>query len=151
MPLRKSLDKLLGRFLVEKEIITPEQLQQVLSIQEEKGGLIVEILLKTGFAKEEDIDQILTTQCGFPYLPLDNYEIDPEIIKIIPQDLARLYSCVPVDRLGGSLSVAMSNPLNNEAIERIEALTGFKVHVFVSMSDDIRNTIDKYYKEKTDQ
>jgi len=146
MPLKKIVNKLLGELLIERQIITSEQLKLALSIQKEKGGLIGEILVEMGFAKEEDIAQTLTTQYGFPYLPLDNYEIEPQIIRLIPQELARQYLFIPVDKLGNSLSIAMSNPLNNEAIEKIEAFIGLNIQIFVSTSSDIRKAIDKYYK-----
>jgi type IV pilus assembly protein PilB len=146
MPLKKIVNKILGELLVERHIITPEQLRLALSIQREKGGLIGEILVEKGFAREADIAQALTAQYGFPYLPLDSYEITPEIIKLIPEELAREYLFIPVDRLGNSLSIAMSNPLNNQAIEKIEALLGCNVQMFVATSSDIRKAIDKYYK-----
>ena len=146
MPLKKIVNKLLGELLIERQVVSQEQFQQALSAQKQKGGLIGEILVDMGFAKEEDIAQALTAQYGFPYLPLDSYEIDPEIIKLIPQDLASKYLCVPVDRLGNSLSMAMSNPLDNEAIDKVEKLTGLSIQVFVSTSGDIHKAIDKYYK-----
>ena len=132
--------------LIERRIITQEQFQKALSSQKQKGGLIGEILVDMGFAKEEDIAQALTAQYGFPYLPLDSYELDPEIIKLIPQDLSSKYLCIPVDKLGNSLSMAMSNPLDSEAIDKIEKLSGLSVQAFVSTSSDIRKAIDKYYK-----
>ena len=147
MPLKKIVNKLLGEILIERKVVTQEQFQQALSIKEKKGGLIGEILVEMGFAKEEDIAQTITAQYGFPYLPLDSYEIDPEIIKLVPQSLATECLCIPVDRLGNSLSMAMSNPLDNEVMEKIEKLTGFKIQVFVSTSGDIRRAIEKYYKK----
>ena len=147
MPLKKIVKKLLGELLIERQIITPEQLEQAILIQKQKGGLIGEILVENGFAKEEDIAQTLTAQYGFPYLPLENYEIDTEIIKLIPHELANRYVVVPVDKLGNSLSISMSNPLDSEAIEKVEAHTGSKIQIFVSTSSDIRRAINKYYKK----
>ena len=91
MPLKKIVNKLLGELLIERQVITQEEFQKALSAQKQKGGLIGEILVGMGLAKEEDIAQALTAQYGFPYLPLDSYELDPEIIKLIPQDLASKY------------------------------------------------------------
>ena len=143
---KKVVEKLLGQLLIERQFITAEQLQEGLRVQEEKGGLIGEILVELGAAKEVDIAQALTAQYGFPYLPLDSYEIGPEIISLIPVDLARRYLFIPVDKLGTNLSVAMTNPLDSEAVEEIKKLTGFHLQVFVSTSSDVRRAIDKYYK-----
>ena len=148
IPQKKIVNKLLGEILIERQIITREQLQEALSILKKEEKLIGEILVEKGFAKEEDIAQTLTAQYGFPYLPLDSYEVDPAIIKLIPQDLARQYVFIPVDKLGNSLSVAISNPLNNEALEKIEKLTNLHIQIFVSTSSDIRRAIDKYYKKE---
>lgn len=146
MPLKKIVNKLLGELLIERQVITAEQLKEALHIQKEKGGLIGEILVGLEFAKEDDIAQALTAQYGFPYLPLDNYEIDPEIIKLIPQNVAEQYLIIPVDRLGSNLSIALANPLSSEAVEKVEKITGLNLQVFVSTASDIRRAIDNYYK-----
>jgi len=77
MTIRRVLNKQLGELLVERGLITVEQLEEALNKQRQKGGLIGEILVDMGLVKEEDIAQTLTAQYGFPYLPLSNYDIDP--------------------------------------------------------------------------
>lgn len=148
MPVRKIINKQLGELLIERGIINQQQLDKALATQKERGGLIGEILVDFGYAKEEDIAQALTAQYGFPYLPLSNYEINPEIISIIPGRVARQYMLVPIDKIGNNLTLAMSNPLNMQAVEDIELLSGCSVQTFVSTSSDIKKTIAKYYKEK---
>jgi len=148
MPFRKIIQKQLGELLIERGIITKSELEKALSIQKEKGGLIGEILVELGYVKEEDIAQALTTQYGFPYLPLANYEIDPEVIKTIPERVARQYSLIPIDKIGDNLTITMSNPLNLQAIEDVEILTGCNVQTFVSTVSDIKEAIDRYYKVK---
>jgi len=117
-------------------------------MQREKGGLIGELLVELGFAKEEDIAQSLTAQYGFPYLPLGNYDINPEIIDIVPGRVARQYYLVPIDKIGNNLTLAMSNPLNVQAIEDVELLSSCSVQTFVATSIDIKKAIEKYYKNK---
>ncbi|MCM8780382.1 MAG: hypothetical protein NC908_00445 [Candidatus Omnitrophica bacterium] len=147
MPLRKIITKQLGELLIERGLVTPQQLDKALEFQKEKGGLIGEILVELGFTKEEDIAQALTAQYGFPYLPLSNYEISPEIAKIIPARVAKQYLILPIDKIGNNLTVAMSNPLNVQAIEDVELITGCSVQAFVSTSTDIKMAIEKYYKD----
>lgn len=148
MGVRKIIDKQLGELLIERGIISREHLQKALNLQKEKGGLIGEILVELGFAKEEDIAKALTAQYGFPYLPLSNYEIEPEIIDIIPVRIARQYMLIPIDKISDNLSIVMSNPLNNSAIEDVEMFTHCNVLIFISTSSDIRKAIEKYYKSK---
>ncbi|MDD4953777.1 MAG: hypothetical protein PHG40_02585 [Candidatus Omnitrophica bacterium] len=148
MAIRRIINKQLGELLVDRGIITQSQLDKALSAQQERGGLIGEILVELGFVKEEDIAQSLTAQYGFPYLPLANYDINTEIISIVPARVARQYLLVPIDKIGNNLTLAMSNPLNIQAIEDIELLTGCSIQTFVSTSADIKKAIEKYYKDK---
>lgn len=147
MVLRRVIHKQLGELLIERGVINERQLEKALNIQKEKGGLIGEILVELGYAKEEDIAQALTAQYGFPYLPLSNYEIDSEIVRIVPARVARQYLLIPIDKIGSNLTLAMSNPLNVQAIEDVEMLCGCSVQTFVSTSTDIKKAIEKYYKE----
>lgn len=148
MPVRKIINKQLGELLVERGIINQRQLEKALTVQKEKGGLIGEILVELGYTNEEDIAQSLTAQYGFPYLPLSNYEINPEVANIVPGRVARQYLLIPIDKIGSNLTLAMSNPLNIQAIEDIELLSGCSVQTFVSTSSDIKKAIEKYYKDK---
>ncbi|MDD5120664.1 MAG: hypothetical protein PHR84_05080 [Candidatus Omnitrophica bacterium] len=146
--IRRVNNKQLGELLLDRGIITQSQLDQALSVQRDKGGLIGEILVDLGFVKEDDIAQSLTAQYGFPYLPLSNYDVNADITNIIPGRVARQYLLVPIDKIGNNLTLAMSNPLNVQAIEDVELLSGCSVQTFVSTSSDIKKAIEKYYKDK---
>lgn len=132
---------------MESGIITMGQLDKALELQKEKGGLIGEILVQLKFTTEEDIAKMLTAQYGFAFLPLSNYEIDSGLIKLIPERVARQYCLIPIDKIASNLTIAMSNPLNSQAVEDIETLSGCSVQVFVSTASDIRQAIEKYYTE----
>jgi len=144
-PIRRMVSKHLGELLLERGLITADQLERALAIQRGKGGLIGQILVMLGFAKEEEIAQALTVQYGFPYLPLEHYEINQEALKLIPENVASQYNLIPIDRMGDLLTIAMSNPLNTQAVEDIELITKCKVEVFVSTMTDITSSIKKYY------
>ncbi len=146
--MRRIINKQLGELLIERGVIDKRQLSESLAIQQERGGLIGEILVELGFVKEEDIAQALTAQYGFPYLPLGNYEINPEIAHIVPGRVARQYLIIPIDKIGNNLTLAMSNPLNVQAVEDVELISGCNVQAFVSTSSDIKLAIDKHYKDK---
>ena len=148
MPIRRNTNKQLGELLLEWGIINEQQLEKGLTTQKDKGGLIGEVLVELGFCKEEDIAQALTAQYGFPYLPLANYEINPEVISLIPGRVAKQFLLIPIDKIGNNLTIAMSNPLNVQAIEDVEMTTGCTVQTFVSTSSDVKRAIQKYYKEK---
>ena len=143
---KRIISKKLGELLIERKIITEKQLEEALAVQEKKKGLIGQILVDLGYATEEIIAQALTAQYGFPYLPLKNYDIDPEVIKIVPKNVAGQYCLIPVDKIGNNLTIAMSDPLNSLAVEDIELISGLYVQIFVSTGTDIRKAIERYYK-----
>ncbi|MFC1590225.1 hypothetical protein ACFL42_01885 [Candidatus Omnitrophota bacterium] len=147
-PIRRIVSKNLGTLLLERKVISNIQLDKALKIQKEQGGLIGQILVMLAFAKEEDIAQALTVQYGFPFLPLKNYEVNQEVLKIIPHNVAIQYNLIGIDKIGSMLTIAMSNPLNVQAIEDVETLTQCHVQVFVSTMSDINEAIGKFYKEK---
>lgn len=144
--MKKIIRKQLGEILVESKLITPENLKEALLVQKEKGGLIGQILVSLDYTTEEAIAQALTTQYGFPYLPLGGYEVDLEVCRLIPEHVASQYALIAVDRVGSVITVAMANPLNSAATEDVEMITHCKVQVFVSTTTDINEAIRRAYK-----
>ena len=144
---KKITNKHLGELLIERGIINKEQVDMALAYQKEKGRLIGEVLVELNFATEEEIAQALTCQYGFPYLPLASYEIDEEVISAVPENVCKQFCLVPIDKIGKSLTLAMANPLNVQAIEDVELISGCSVQAFVSTASDIKKTVDKYYKK----
>lgn len=144
---KRTTNKHLGELLVERGVINREQVAMAMAYQNEKGGLFGEVLVELKFATEEDIAQALTCQYGFPYLPLSNYEIDAEVIKSVPENVCRQFCLIPIDKIGKSLTLAMSNPLNRSAVEDVELITGCTIQTFVSTSSDIKEAIENYYKK----
>ncbi|HLD70132.1 MAG TPA: hypothetical protein VJA17_05140 [Candidatus Omnitrophota bacterium] len=147
-PFKKIINKHIGDLLVERGSIHRENLNVAVAYQKEKGGLLGEILVELKFATEEDIAHALTCQYGFPYLPLANYEIDSEVITSVPENVCRQFCLIPIDKIGKSLTLAMADPLNVQAIEDVELLSDCSVQTFVGTATDIKNSINKYYKAK---
>lgn len=149
-PMRKlpAPKQQIGQVLIKRGIITAQHLSEALERQKKEGGLIGEILIKLGYASESDIIQALAIQYDFPYLPLANYEIEPQITQLVPEEMARQYCLIPVDKIGNLLTVVIANPLDAAAIEQVESSTKCKVEVFVGTSSEIKAAIDKYYAKK---
>lgn len=142
---RKVINKHLGELLIERGVINPTQLQESVQQQMKSGKLLGEILVELKYATEEDIAQALTCQYGFPYLPLSNYEIELQVVKTIPENVCKQFCLVPIDKIGKSLTLAMANPLNVQAVEDVELITGCTVQTFVSTTTDIKDAIKRYY------
>jgi len=146
--IKRVVQKQLGGLLLDRGVINEEQLNKALKTQKEKGGLIGHILVSLGYVKEEEIAQAITVQYGFPYLPLECYEVNIEAMKLIPQNVAEHYNLIAIDKMGDLLTIAMSNPLNTQAVEDVELLSKCTVQVFVSTMTDVMNAINKYYQKK---
>jgi len=146
MKFEKKIDKPLGQILMERGVIDSVQLERAIESQKREGGLIGEVIVNLGFAKEEDIAYCLSLQFGYPYLPLYNYEISDEVTKVIPKNVCNHYCLVPIDKIGNTLTIAMANPLNFQAIEDLEEIIHCDIQIFVSTPSDIRKSIDKFYK-----
>ena len=144
--MKRIITKQLGELLVDTKLIQQADLDRALATQKEKGGLLGQVLVSMGIISEEAIAQALTAQYGFPYLPLAGYEIDAEVGKLIPQNVATQYGLVAVDKVGSTLTVAMSNPLNQQAVEDVEMLTKFKIQVFVTTQTDVNDAIKRCYQ-----
>ena len=146
MRLERASNKHLGELLVERGVINRASLEKALEYQKGHAGILFgEALVKLELATEKDIAQALTCQYGFPYLPLANYEIDREVLGTVPLNLCEQFCLIPIDKVGKSLTLAMSNPLNVKAVEDVELITGCTVQAFVSTTQDVRNAIAQYY------
>ncbi len=135
----------LGELLVQQNVITPAQLLQAQDAQKKEGGRLGAALTKLGFMQEKDLIGFLSKQYKVPAINLAEYEIDPEVIKLVPQDVGEKHMLVPLNRAGSSIIVAMADPSNIFAIDDIKFLTGFNVEVVVASEAHIRAAIEKYY------
>ena len=146
MPKRRLKTKL-GELLLEKGVITKEQLEEALSLQRGrcKGKALGQILSESGFVGEEEIYGALAMQLGYPYIKIRNCSIDKEVLSLIPQDAAEKLSVLPIDKIGNILTVAMLNPLEEESLKDIEETLGLKIKIFVTTPSEFKKAITENY------
>ena len=142
-----SKKQLLGQILIKRNLITPDQLKDALEAQKKEGGVIGEVLVKLGYVTERDIVVALIVQCGFPYIAVNKYEVDPKVVQLIPEVVARKYHVIPLDRVGDVLSLVMANPLDLTMIEELEQLTSCRVATFIATKAEIDEAISHWYKK----
>ena len=142
-----SKKQLLGQILIKRNFITQEQLKEALEVQKKEGGFIGEVLVKLGYVTEKNIVAALMVQCGFPYIAVNKYEIDPQTIQLVPEETARKHHIMPLDRVGDILSVVMANPLNSAMIEELENITHCKIATFIATKAEIDEAINHRYKK----
>lgn len=139
----------LGELLVRNNLITKEQLTKALDEQKESGGhgRLGSILIKNGLISEADLTSFLSKQYGVPSINLNEFEVDPAVIKTIPVEIAHKYQIIPVNRAGSTLIIAMSDPSNIFAIDDIKFMTSYNVEVVVASETAIKSAIDKFYDQ----
>ena len=135
----------LGEILVRDSVISSDQLRQALDYQKREGGRLGTCLVKLGLVSDEDITAVLSRQYGVPSINLKFYEVDPSVIKLIPQETAVRYQIVPLSRVGSTLTIAMTDPTNVFAMDDIKFMTGFNVEPVVASETAIVEAIGKFY------
>ena len=135
----------IGELLLKEKRISAEQLQEALNYQRTSGGKLGANLVKLGFVKDEEITALLSKQYGVPSIALNQFEIDPAVIKLVPAETARKYQIVPLSRAGATLTIAMTDPTNVFAMDDVKFMTGYNVEPVVASETAVLDSIDKYY------
>ncbi len=135
----------LGDLLVKAGLITADQLTRALEQQKKTSARLGSCLVTLGFITDEDVTTFLSRQYGVPSINLAYFEVDPSVVKLVPEDTARRYEIVPLSRLGSALTIAMVDPTNVFAMDDIKFMTGFNVEPVVASESAIKAAIDKLY------
>ncbi|MDI6758695.1 MAG: GspE/PulE family protein [Candidatus Omnitrophota bacterium] len=139
------------KILLESKKITKEQLEEAIGLQKQKGIPLKKILVSQGFISEEFLLSLLSSQLYIPILHLSKYRFDSEIIKLIPERIAREYNLIPLSRMADSITVAVSDPLNIFALDDLKVYTNCNIDIVLSVEGEIINAINEQYQLKTQQ
>ncbi len=137
----------IGELLVQKNLLSAEQLERARDEAKLAGTRIGAQLTKLGFIEEEKLADFVSQQYNVPSINLDEFEIDEAVIKLVPEDVAMKHLILPVNRAGSTLIVAIADPANIFAIDDLKFLTGYDVEVVVAAEESIRRAIDRYYDQ----
>jgi type IV pilus assembly protein PilB len=135
----------LGEILIKEKIISQEQLKQALEYQKSSGGRLGNALVKLNFLTDDEVTAVLSRQYGVPSINLAYFEVDANVIKLIPMETAMKYQILPLSRVGSSLTVAMVDPTNVFAMDDIKFMTGFNIEPVVASETAIMDAIKKHY------
>jgi type IV pilus assembly protein PilB len=135
----------LGEILVRENLISPQHLREALDYQREHGGRLGFNLVKLGLVSDDMITAVLSRQYGIPSVNLDLFQIDAQVLHLIPQEVAQKYSVLPLSRVGASLTLAMVDPTNVFAMDDVKFMTGLNVEPVVVAEASIQQAISKYY------
>ncbi|HEV7517420.1 MAG TPA: type IV-A pilus assembly ATPase PilB [Thermoanaerobaculia bacterium] len=134
-----------GELLLKTGKINPAQLQEALALQKDQGGRLGTNLVKLGYLSDRQLVESLSQHFKVPSVDLKGMEVDDAVIKIIPADIARKYTILPVNKAGATVTVAMIDPTNVFAMDDVKFMTGYKVEPVVASETSIRLAIDRYY------
>ena len=135
----------LGEILVRENLISPQHLREALDYQREHGGRLGFNLVKLGLVSDDMITAVLSRQYGIPSVNLELFQIDQQVLHLIPQEVAQKYSVLPLSRVGASLTLAMVDPTNVFAMDDVKFMTGLNVEPVVVAEASIQQAISKYY------
>ncbi|MCC6749803.1 MAG: type IV-A pilus assembly ATPase PilB [Deltaproteobacteria bacterium] len=135
----------LGELLVRENLISAQQLQEAQRESSKTGGRLGYSLTRMGYIAEADLTNFLSKQYGVPSINLSEFDIDEDVIALIPKEVAQKHRCIPVNRAGASLIVAMADPANIYAIDDLKFLTGYNIEVVVASDAAVEEAIQRYY------
>jgi len=139
----------LGAMLVKAGKITQDQLDKALALTQEKKGTLEQCLVGIGAVTSEDeITGFVGKQLNMGTLRLSDIELNPEIVKLIPLDIARKFNVIAVSKLGKNLIVAISDPNNIYVLDAIKFITGCSIQPVISPEKAITKAIDSYYTDE---
>lgn len=141
----------IGELLVQEGVITKEQIEEALGLQEKGGGKIIENLIALGYLDPRTFANFLSRQPGMASINLLNYSIPQDIIKLIPAEFALRHEVLPLDKLGRDLTVGMACPLDKATLDKLQQITGLRVKPFLVSMNDIRVALSNYYQPERPQ
>lgn len=131
--------------LVKKEVISKEQLEEARDGSKKTGLPLDKVLIKKGIITEENIATVLSEHLGIPFMDLSDYLVDASVAKLVPEALAQRYKLIPLFKIGQTLTVAMANPQDINAIDQVRLKSKCEVEPVISTETAIKNAIDQYY------
>lgn len=147
LKLRRTL---LGALLLEENLVTPEQLDVALAEQRrsESGKRIGETLVALRFLSEPNLLRILSRQLDCPIVDLVHEPPDPSVLHVVPSEFAMKHLLIPLHRNDDTLVVAMADPLDINAMDDLELLTGMDIAPMLALGSDIRRVCEQFYMKK---
>jgi len=141
-------ERMLGENLVEKGLITDEQLRQAELRAKVDGEPLRKALVKKGLISEEDLAEFLSQELDLPFVDLTNYLIESEVVDLVPEPLARKHLVVPILKIGDDLTVAMVDPSDIFAVDELHMKTDLNIELALATESEINKALDKHYSAR---
>lgn len=135
----------LGEQLVASGLLMEVQLQLAHREQQRNGGRLPKILVQLGFVSPEKLAEFLGRQAGSSAINLNETAIDRNVLSLVPMDVARRCVSMPISRRNGTLTVALADPFDVNAVDTLRQVTGLGIEIVTAPERDILNCLDLYY------
>ena len=142
MSLRK---KEVEDLLIENGLITERQLSRAKDQADKSGDEVTKVLVNMGFVTDKDITEMKGIQLNVEFVDLDNIELNPEIVKSIPDNLAKRYNVIAIDLVDNKIKLAMSEPDNILAIDDIRLVTGYDIEPVIASESSLKKIINTQF------
>jgi general secretion pathway protein E len=141
----------LGEMLLERNLLSAEDLERALELQKERGEKIGKILADGGYCAARDVMATLSEQLRLPLITIDGPPaVSPETEKLSPRFL-RQFRCLPIALQDSSVTMAMADPLDFETLAAVRAFTGLRVDPVLAYEQEILDAVDRFYGESADR
>jgi type IV pilus assembly protein PilB len=137
----------LGQLLVERDLITSEQLEMAIAQQRTSGRRLGQVLIDLGFTTPDAVLGALTIQLGVAATRLNTYTVNPAAVQALPEKIARKHLTVPLQKVGALLQVAIANPNDLRALDDVRFATGCQIQTLVALEDEIVAALDRFYAQ----
>jgi type IV pilus assembly protein PilB len=138
-------DESITQILTDVGLVSRADLAQAKEQAQVTGKSVVQILLEAGRLTEMDITKALASQFGLEVMDLNGYRIAPEVLAVLSRDQARQWKVLPIFKRGNQLTVAIANPLDMEAVDKLGETLSLSIQPVVSCLSDIEAALDRYY------
>ncbi len=139
----------LGEMLIERKLITAEELDRALEIQKDRGEKLGKVLVDLGFIGNRDLLQVLSAQLKLPLVTIDGPPLAGPETEALSARFLRQFKALPIGMADSTVRVAMGDPLDMETIQAIESVSGLKVSPVLAPEQEIVDAIDRYLGDKT--
>ena len=147
--LGQPVSRRLGDLLVREGLINQEQLQRALAEQKGTNEKLGSILARHNVITEDQLVAFLSKQYGIPSITLSQLDIDTDVLKLVPAQIAKKYEVLPIKRTGNSLTLAMADPTNVFAVDDVGFMTNLQVIPVVAAQGAIRKALDRLYEAQS--
>lgn len=141
----ESLKDKLTDILIKGSLLKNKDLDKALEIQKRSGGSLGKILVDQGFISQKNLVVAISSQLDIPPIDLTKYKIDKDLLKLIPEKVARQYMLLPLSKIGNVLTIVIADPLNVFAIDDVKTITNFKIDLVIASENEIKDAINSYY------